>query len=62
MNADAQGFDAKIDSFFKYYTTDFFEAVFYSVNVPGFEDQKIKLILVWLSLAAVFFSLYLLLF
>lgn len=52
-------FDTQIDNFFKEYTSGFFEAIFYAVPVPGFEDLEIKLILIWLSLAAFFFTFYL---
>lgn len=49
--------DQKIDGFFKP-VADYFDAiVFYSV--PVVEGQNLKLVLVWLSFAAVFFTLYL---
>lgn len=52
-------FDTQIDNFFKEYTNDFFEAVFYAVSIPGFEELEVQLILIWLSVASIFFSLYL---
>ncbi len=49
--------DQKIDKFFEPVANTFESIVFYSV--PVVEDQSLKLVLVWLAFAAIFFTLYL---
>ncbi len=51
------GFDAAINSFFEPIAKISSNVIFYSI--PLIEDQDVKLILLWLSGAALFFTLYL---
>tara|TARA_R110002095_G_scaffold200697_1_gene181098 strand:+ start:2406 stop:3869 length:1464 start_codon:yes stop_codon:yes gene_type:complete len=59
MSAKSQSIDTHIDNLFKPISESFFNVVFYKVPIPGFESLEIQLILIWLSFAAIFFSVYL---
>ncbi len=57
VEAEVTGIDAKIDAFVQPFSEAIASVVFYSVPFIG--GQDVKVILIWLVLAALFFTLYL---